>query len=304
MANAKTLRKAKSHHRRAGGDRSKGSKRRGKGKPADTTRLANGSSAANNTNEEDGSESALSIKTSIRSSVSSPACDEAADLGHIPGDDVERQLYFFRGMAYFQLASALIEDQVVDIEAIARPPGGLSNEGGELTLENIGISVTSKSKDAENGSILASASKEKLAAYQAAFSRASETSVRGQVISILQQANKDFEKFLSYFVVWEAPSTPTSSSDSHACHHSTSSDSPTTPSQELVLRNGHDYSLQGDSDGRHGFMPPHIPNQHLVRTNSEKAMPFRGRKLIHHRSLNGRSRYTDPRTAQTAPKLP
>lgn len=199
-----------------------------------------------------------------RSSESQAACEEAADVGKQPGDDIERQLYFFRGMAKFQLASSLIEKQVLLVEGIAKPPGGLGNEGGELTLANIGIKVKPDSATSPQGAILGSCTAAKASRYKDLLA---SSPTREDIIDAFKDAMTDFQHFLSYFAVWEAP------------HNSS----------------GHQ---QSDHERQH------LANQHLIRTTGEKSVPFRGRRLVHHRALNGRTRSTDPRLTREIPAQP
>jgi hypothetical protein len=265
IVNAQAMRQAKKRHRRPVEKTTRLGKKRGKGKssggashsPASPSTPANGSESPS---VHAGYESIYA-----RSPGSSAACEEAADVGKEPGDDIERQLYFFRGMAKFQLASSLIEKQVLVVESITKPPGGLGNEGGELTLDAIGIKCKAEAGTSPRGSIVGSCSPAKLARYEEALTN---PTVKEEVISIFRDAMEDFKQFLIYFAVWEAPSPSTM------------------------------HSSQTDHERQH------LANQHLIRTNSEKAIPFRGRRLVHHRALNGRTRYTDPRLTQEVEPQP
>jgi hypothetical protein len=257
IANAQALRQAKKRHRRPAEKVSKPGKKRGKGKGSNRQASELQESS---TNSQNGAEppdlNGHRASTSSRGPASQAACEEAADVGKEPGDDIERQLYFFRGMAKFQLASGLVEKQVLLIEGIARPPGGLGNEGGELTLDNIGIKVKPDSAASARGSIIGSCTTTKAARYRELLGTAPQ---RETVIEALSAAMEDFKHFLKYFAVWEAPNSSSSN------------------------------SRQSDHERQH------FANQHLIRTHGEKAVPFRGRRLVHHRILNGRTRYTDPR---------
>lgn len=256
IANAQALRQAKKRHRRPAEKASKGAKKRkGKGSSR-TTQDTQESLRQDGPDSSEGKGHSNSLYS--RSPESMPACDEAADVGKEPGDDLERQLYFFRGMAKFQLASSLIEKQVLLIEGIPKPPGGLVNEGGELTLDNIGIKVKPDSATFPQGSVLGSCTAAKAGRYHELLA---SPSTREPVIEAFKNAMEDFKHFLSYFAVWEAPANSSSYRQS-------------------------DHERQ------------HLANQHLIRTNGEKAVPFRGRRLVHHRALNGRTRYTDPRLTQ------
>lgn len=267
IANAQAMRSAKKRHRKTADRPSKGGKKRGKAKGS--SRVAT-DSQEQATRTQDGSGShdganGTSLSLYSRSPGSSPACEEAADVGKEPGDDIERQMYFFRGMAKFQLASGLVEKQVLAVEGIAKPPGGLVNEGGELTLDNIGIKIKVESGNSPKGSIVGSCTPAKAARYAEALTK---PTIRDEILDAFRAAMEDFKHFLSYFAVWEAPSP-----------------SPTHARQDEHERQ-------------------HLSNQHLIRTNGEKAVPFRGRRLVHHRSLNGRTRYTDPRFTRDLPPQP
>lgn len=213
----------------------------------------------------DGPEAGSHVSLYERSPESKQACEEAADLGKEAGDDVERQLLFFRGMAKFQMASGVIESQVVVVENISKPPGGLANEGGELTLDSIGIKIKPEAPASAKGGIIGSCSPTKLAKYEEAM-----TSVKAEVVKILKDSLEDFKSYLAYFPVWEAPAPSPSASERAADTHERR----------------------------------HFVNQHLIRSSGEKPIPFRGRRLVHHRALNGRSRYTDPRQSGEMPVQP
>lgn len=263
--NAQALRQNRKRHRRTADKVSKGGKKRGRGKGSSRTLPDNEDSTSLQQYGVEPLETNGHRKSLYnRSPGTMAACEEAADIGKEPGDDIERQLYFFRGMAKFQLASSLIEKQVLLVEGIAKPPGGLVNEGGELTLENIGIKVKPDSGSSPQGSILGSCTAAKASRYQELLASPSN---REAIVEAFEAAMEDFKQFLSYFAVWEAPANSPSYSQS-------------------------DHERQ------------HLANQHLIRTNGEKSVPFRGRRLVHHRALNGRTRYTDPRlTQELAPQL-
>lgn len=269
LEHAKTLRKAKAQRNRRNAERSqgKGSKKRGKNsRGSGHVSAYDAASAALQGDADEDGPSKERIEPSNRSVASRSACEEAAEIGHEPGDDVARQMMFFRGMARYQLAATTIEKAVLGVERAGKAPAGLSNEGGELTLENIGIDVPFKAKELPRGSLIGSCNAEKLPEYQKTLlGSGDEPGIQEQVRTLLKQSTKDFEEFLSYFAVWEAPS----GSPNHTF-----------------------------DDERRNF---DVPNQHLVRSHSERSIPFRGRKLIHHRSLNGRTRYSDPRTRPDLP---
>ncbi|KAK4702872.1 hypothetical protein P7C70_g3351, partial [Phenoliferia sp. Uapishka_3] len=172
---------------------------------------------------------------------STPARDEATSIGKEAGDDIERQMLFHRGMANFHFACKILEDAVLDIEEIDRPQGGLSNEGGELTLRNVGIFL----KD-EIAGLYGCANAKKQEQYRTVLR---DPIIKDKVTTLLRKSIKDQERFLSYFSIWEAP--PGS-----------------------VLEEEKKY---------------HNPRA------TDKPLTFRGRRLIHHRSLSGRTRHSDPR---------
>ena len=273
LTNAKTLRKAKDQYRRMADQSSKGSKKRGKkkidrhaysGEAPDSSAASPLSASGEDSHGLNGSHSSA-VKASLRSSACSPVCEEAAEMGNIPGDDIERQLLFFRAMAHFQCASAIIEEKVLSIEGVHKPLGGLSNEGGELTLENIGIAIHERSKTPSQGNLIGSANAAKLAFYRRVLAINDHAGARHEIIRLFKQSNKDFEKFLSHFAVWESPSG--------SPHH--------------------DFEEQRKNDSATKY----------TRLHSEKYIPQKGRKLINHQSLHGRTRYGDPRTAHSSPQL-
>jgi hypothetical protein len=175
------------------------------------------------------------------SSASMPAREEATSIGKDAGDDLERQMLFHRGMAHFHYACKTIEDAVLDIEEVERPLGGLSNEGGELTLRNVGIVL----KD-EVAGLYGCASSKKQEKYRAVLA---DPALKDKVMTLLRKSVRDQERFLSYFAVWEAPVG--SILEEEKLHH--------TP------------------------------------RSTDKPLTFRGRRLIHHRSLSQRTRHLDPR---------
>lgn len=173
--------------------------------------------------------------------VSVPAREEATSIGKEPGDDIERQMLFHRGMAHFHFACKLLEDSVCDVEEVDRPQGGFSNEGGELTLRNIGIHL----KDEVTG-LYGAASSKKQERYRDILGK---PALKEEVQSLLRKSIRDQERFLSYFSIWEAPSG-------------------------TILEEERKYQNPRATD---------------------KPLTFRGRRLIHHRSLSGRTRHSDPR---------
>ncbi|KAL8286414.1 hypothetical protein RQP46_004431 [Phenoliferia psychrophenolica] len=175
------------------------------------------------------------------SSNPAPPREEAAPIGKEAGDDIERQMLFHRGMAHFHFACKILEDAVLDIEEVDRPQGGLSNEGGELTLRNVGIFL----KD-ETAGLYGCSSPTKQEQYRAVLS---DPVIKDKVTTLLRKSIRDQERFLAYFSIWEAP--PGS-----------------------ILEEERKY---------------HNPRA------TDKPLTFRGRRLIHHRSLSGRTRHSDPR---------
>ncbi|KDE07494.1 hypothetical protein MVLG_02169 [Microbotryum lychnidis-dioicae p1A1 Lamole] len=126
-----------------------------------------------------------------------PTSDPSSTVGKEPGDDLERQMYFHRAMAHFHHACRLMEDAALDVEGVQKPKGGLSNEGGELTLRNVGIVLAD-----EIGGLYGNASPEKQARYRVGMG---EASLRERVTTLLRKSVRDHERFLAYFKVWEAP---------------------------------------------------------------------------------------------------
>lgn len=184
LVQAKATRKAKAHHAEvAAGTRTrkkgKGGKSKGKGKEEHGAATNGGGGGADS------------------SSASTPAREEATSIGKEPGDDLERQMLFHRGMAHFHYACKLLEDAALDIEGVEKPSGGLSNEGGELTLRNVGIVL----KD-EVAGLYGCASPKKQERYRTELG---DPALREKVTTLLRKSLRDQERFLSYFAVWEAP---------------------------------------------------------------------------------------------------
>lgn len=125
--------------------------------------------------------------------------DEAAAIGQEAGDDIERQLLFHRGMSYFHLACEAMEDVVLTIEGVPRPTGGFSNEGGELTLRNIGIVLTD-----EPSGLYGCADLDKKEAYRRMLSA---PATQDKVTTSLRRSLRDMERFLAYFSIWNAPAS-------------------------------------------------------------------------------------------------
>lgn len=176
---------------------------------------------------------------------SRPAIDEAASIGLTPGDDCERQLLFLRGMAYFNWACSALEDCVMRIEGAPRPKEGLLNEGGEATLEGLGI------HGAQSSGLLGG-SRTKLASrwprYHAAFN---ELAFHDHVLTLFQLSAKDHERFLSYFPIFRPePGSALSGTEKK----------------------------------------PNINN----RPRKDDKLSPHARRMVQHRSLEGRTRYTHP----------
>ncbi|KAK4051880.1 hypothetical protein OIV83_002585 [Microbotryomycetes sp. JL201] len=121
----------------------------------------------------------------------------ASTIGKEAGDDLDRQLLFHRGMSYFHWACKLLEDAALEIEGVEKPIGGLSNEGGELTLRNVGIVLTH-----EQEGLLGNATPEKAEQYKAEYN---EPVFKDRVMLLLRRSLRDMERVLAYFPVWEAP---------------------------------------------------------------------------------------------------
>lgn len=217
LSQAKAARKAKQYH--AGDTGGKTSRKKGKG----------------------GKSNGKQKESAPTESASVPAREEATGIGKEAGDDLERQMLFHRGMAHFHYACTLIEDAVLDIEEVEHPQGGLSNEGGELTLRNVGINL----KD-EVAGLCGCASAKKQERYRTVLG---DPERKEKVTTLLRKSIRDQERFLSYFAIWEAP-----------------------PGSIL------------EEEKR--FANPR---------STDKPLTFRGRRLIHHRSLSNRTRHADPR---------
>lgn len=254
----KMLRKAYHQMKRESDKGATRGKKRGKGKMVN-----DGRHQTPETDSIDSNENSFFAQRNPNLFLSSPnpgslACEDAANLGKAPGDDVERQLYYFRGMANLHEACRRIEDEMLAIELVERPSGGLTGENGDLTLEEMGVSIKIDDFRTLRGCLLHSASPAKLEQYKDRFSLHRKGGGRGDdVFSLLNDAKDDFLTFLSYFDVWES--------------------------------NGH-------APGRDGPFAD-VKNQHLIDTGSSKNMPFRGRRIVHYRALTGRTLQSDPKTA-------
>lgn len=235
LTQAKAARKVKQFH---SGDSGPKSRKKGKG--------GSGRSNGNGKEKVPDLGGSPSGGTTPSPSASVPAREEAEAMGKGPGDDVERQILFHRGMAQFHYACKLIEDTVLSIEEVAIPSGGLSNEGGELTLRNLGILLRD-----EAAGLYGCASEVNKEKYRTRLG--GDPKLQESITTSLRRSVKDLERFLSYFSIWEAP--PGS----------------TLEEERRQYRN------------------------HPGSRASYRPLTFRGRRLIHHRSLSGRSHLSDPR---------
>ncbi|KAM0788350.1 hypothetical protein ACM66B_001491 [Microbotryomycetes sp. NB124-2] len=159
----------------------------GKRKPTKSGRSADEAAA------DDSAEDLLLSKDANEGTDDSPA----STIGKEAGDDLERQLLFHRGMSYFHWACKLLEDTALDIEGVEKPVGGLSNEGGELTLRNVGIVLAN-----EQDGLLGNASPTKAEQYKTEYN---EPAFKERVLLLLRRSLRDMERVLAYFPVWEAP---------------------------------------------------------------------------------------------------
>ncbi|SCZ99462.1 BZ3500_MvSof-1268-A1-R1_Chr3-1g06022 [Microbotryum saponariae] len=195
LTEAKAIRKEKEHRaevqvgggnlkKKKGGKNGKMGGKKGKTSPAPTG---------------DGNEADMApiLGPNGNAAATAPTSDPSSTVGKEPGDDLERQMYFHRAMAHFHHACRLMEDAALDVEGVQKPKGGLSNEGGELTLRNVGIVLAD-----EIGGLYGNASPEKQARYRVGMG---EPSLRERVMTLLRKSVRDHERFLAYFKVWEAP---------------------------------------------------------------------------------------------------
>ncbi|KAH8921774.1 hypothetical protein BT69DRAFT_1243877 [Atractiella rhizophila] len=118
-------------------------------------------------------------------------------IGLTPGDDIERQLLFLRGMAYFHFASSTIEEAVLSVERAPKPHNGLSNETGEPGLETLGIRLPHLQKG-----LYGCATSTKAEEYR---TRLRDPAFLKKVMTLLSKSLRDHERFLSYFPVSEVP---------------------------------------------------------------------------------------------------
>lgn len=223
LLEAKAARKAKQHHAEVRTARS--SRKKGRGGRNDKAQGERDDSSASH---------------SASGPSSAQTRDSTASIGKEAGDDLERQLLFHRGMAHFHSACDSVEGAVLKVEGVARPAGGLSNEGGELTLRNLGVVL-----DDEVLGLYGSANTSKKAQYHHELGSAA---VKDKVTLHLRRSVRDMERFLSFFAVWDAPSS-------------------------------------------HGYEE----NQSYLRRPPDRPLVFRGRRLVHHRSLSDRTRLSDVR---------
>lgn len=234
IAQSKAARKARDHAGAAAAGKAGRKKGAKAGNRSAAARLAEAAAAA-------ASWEAADVGGGGGGGASVPAGEAAEGIGHEPGDDLERQLLFHRAMAHYHYACKTLEDAVLDIEEVTKPEGGLSNEGGELTLRNLGILL----KD-ESAGLYGNASPRKQAKYRQELG---DPATKDKINSLLRKSLRDMERYLSYFAIWEAP--PGS-----------------------ILEEEHKQQLPRPTD---------------------RPLTFKGRRLIHHRSLAGRTRTHDPR---------
>jgi hypothetical protein len=146
--------------------------------------------------EKTGTEGDASTDT-IPEGGSVAAIEEADAVGLEAGDDCERQIFFLRGMSYFQWAFNMLETATLKIEGLPdSAPGVLLNEGGEASLEGLGV------KDArlhEKGLL---DTPEKREAYTTAFA---DPDFKAEIMDLFARAAKDHERYISYFPVYHLP---------------------------------------------------------------------------------------------------
>ena len=241
IAQSKAARKAKEHAEAVATGKANKRKTSKPANKSSAARLAEAAAAAVSWDAADAGTANGGAGGGAGGGASVPAGEVAEGIGHEPGDDLERQLLFHRAMAHFHFACKTLEDAVLDVEEVHKPEGGLSNEGGELTLRNLGILL----KD-ESAGLYGNAPPKKQAKYRQGLN---EPNIKDKINSLLRKSLRDMERYLSYFAIWEAP--PGS-----------------------ILEEEH---------------------KHQVPRPSDRPLTFRGRRLIHHRSLTGRTRSHDPR---------
>jgi hypothetical protein len=114
-------------------------------------------------------------------------------------DPIEPQLLFLRGAAYLQHAVFLIEEAVLKLEGISKPP---SIDGAELRLCYIENGKYGGVEIGNPDGPLGKKDGPKLLAYRKVLA---EENFREQVSSLLKKSMRDHEKFLSHFDTLEGP---------------------------------------------------------------------------------------------------
>jgi hypothetical protein len=100
-------------------------------------------------------------------------------------------------MANFHYARQLLEDAVLELEAVLLPPNRRNDEGGAWTLRNLGLNLP----DVEAG-LYGSRDDTTQAKYR---ERLGEPVFLGKVNSALRKAVQDLDRFLAHFPIYEAP---------------------------------------------------------------------------------------------------
>ncbi|KAI0789458.1 hypothetical protein C8Q75DRAFT_866195 [Abortiporus biennis] len=108
-------------------------------------------------------------------------------------EPIEPQCLFLRGAAYLQHAVYLIEDAILKLEAIRKPPQA---EGAELRLCYIENGRYGGVEIGNPDGPLGSRDGVKLKAYREVLA---DDSFRDQIYSLLKKSMRDHEKFLSHF---------------------------------------------------------------------------------------------------------
>ena len=185
-----------------------------------------------------------------------PALEEAAAVGHEAGDDIERQLLFHRGMAYFHQAFSCLEEHILELEGVTKLATSLSHEGSESTLEAIGIKGL-------NISGLVGSSRPRLSSVLERYSEAlCDKELKVRVNDLFSNAIRDHEHFLAYFPLYQ-------------------------PRMDTVAVQDRNISP--------------LPKV----KKDDKIADYHLKRLMQHRSLEGRTRYTHPLSsiAEAAPPI-
>ena len=230
----------------------------------------------------------------------SPAREEAALLGKEAGDDLERQMYFLRGMASFHWAATILEDAVLELEGVVRPASGILNEGGELSLEAIGIKLASS----RNGLVGTRASPISSALADRYSLALHSAKLKDGYLAQLQRSLIDHERYLSYFTLWEAPynslfdkekRNPTGSGSSGNLPPSSSSSTPASLAY-LTSHRARMAAANNNTATKNGKTVPRVDEAAAQQAQSSKL-----RRLAQYRTLAGRTRHTDPRLLADGP---